>query len=91
MEKSELDVQFIADTLHISRSSLHHKMKTLVNMNTSEFINTVRINKAKELILQKEMTFSEIAYKVGYNDSSYFTRIFKKHTGQTPKEYKTEF
>ena len=90
MEKSELDVQFIADTLCISRSNLHNKMKTLMNMSTSEFINTVRINKAKELMIQEEMTFSEIAYKVGYNDSAYFTRTFKKHTGKTPKDYRQE-
>ncbi|HEX3006774.1 MAG TPA: response regulator [Bacteroidales bacterium] len=88
MEKSELDVQFIADKLNISRSNLHNKMKTLMNMNTSEFINTVRINKAKELILGDELTFSEIAYKVGYNDSAYFNRIFKKHTGETPGNYR---
>jgi YesN/AraC family two-component response regulator len=89
MENSGLDVQFIADELNISRSKLHSRMKTLMNMSTSEFINTVRINKAKKLIMQEEeITFSEIAYKVGYNDSAYFTRIFKKHSGKTPKEYK---
>ncbi len=90
MEKSELDVQFITNELNISRSNLHNKMKALMKMNTSEFINTIRINKAKELILQTELTFSEIAYKVGYNDSAYFTRTFKKYTGKTPKEYKQE-
>jgi DNA-binding response OmpR family regulator/two-component sensor histidine kinase len=88
MEKSELDVHFIANELKISRSTLHSKMKTLMNMNTSEFINTVRINKAKELILENELNFSEIAYKVGYSDSAYFTRMFKKHTEKTPGEYR---
>jgi len=59
-------------------------------MNTSEFINMVKINKAKELISQSpDYTFMEIAYKVGYKDSAYFTRVFKKHTGQTPKAYKS--
>jgi signal transduction histidine kinase/ligand-binding sensor domain-containing protein/DNA-binding response OmpR family regulator len=91
MEKSELDVQFIANELNISRSTLHNKMKTSMNMNASEFINTVRINKAKELILEDSLNFSEITYKVGYSDSAYFTRIFKKYTGKTPGEYKKEF
>lgn len=90
MENSSLDVQFIADTLNISRSNLHNKMKTLMNMSTSEFINTVRINRAKELMAQEEMTLSEIAYEVGYNDPAYFTRIFKKCTGKTPKDYQRE-
>jgi len=90
IENENLDVQFITDILHISRSNLHNKVKSLINMNTSEFINMVKINKAKELISQSpDYTFMEIAYKVGYKDSAYFTRVFKKHTGQTPKAYKS--
>lgn len=88
MHRSELDVQFIADELNISRTNLHNKMKTLMKMNTTEFVNTVRISKAKELILDENLTFSEISYKIGYNDSAYFNRIFKKHTGKTPGEYR---
>ncbi|MGC3978479.1 MAG: response regulator [Paludibacteraceae bacterium] len=89
IENTELDVQYLADKLYISRSSLHNKIKNLMDMNTSEFINTVRINKAKELILYGQYTLSEISYKVGYNDAPYFTRVFKKITGVTPKEFKT--
>lgn len=88
IENTVLDVQFLADELHISRSNLHTKIKNLMNMNTSEFINTVRINKAKELILTTNYTLSEISYKVGYNDASYFTRVFKKITGTSPKEFR---
>lgn len=88
MERSDLDVQFVADQMNISRSNLHNKMRSLMNMNTSEFINTVRINKAKELIVADELTLSEIAYKVGYKEAAYFFRMFKKHTGITPGEYR---
>ena len=88
IDKNELDVQYMADKLNISRSNLHTKIKALMNMNTSEFINTVRINKAKELMTQSKYTLSEIAYKVGYNDAAYFTRIFKKTTGKTPGEFR---
>ena len=61
-----------------------------MNMNTTEFINTIRINKAKELIISQDLTFSEISYLVGYNDVAYFNRIFKKNTGKTPTEFKNE-
>ncbi len=86
---SDLDIPFIADTLHLSRSSLHNKMKTIMRMSSSEFINTVRINKARELMADPELSLSEIAFRVGYNDSAYFSRIFKKHSGKTPKEYRS--
>lgn len=85
---SELNVQFLAEKLNISRSNLHTKLKMLVGMNTTEFINTVRINKAKELLSTEDLTISEVTYKVGYNDSAYFNRIFKKMTGMTPGEFK---
>lgn len=88
IDKSELDVQFLADHLNISRTNLHNKIKTLMNMNTSEFINTVRLNKAKEMMFNNSLTLSEISYKVGYTDSAYFTRIFKKTIGKTPGEYR---
>jgi signal transduction histidine kinase/ligand-binding sensor domain-containing protein/DNA-binding response OmpR family regulator len=88
IDKNELDVQFLANKLNISRTNLHNKIRTLMNMNTSEFINTVRINKAKELMVNETLTLSEISYKVGYSDSAYFTRIFKKITGSTPGEYR---
>ena len=85
-----LDVQFLADKLNISRSNLHNKIKSLVKMNTSEFINTVRINKAKELIQSSDFTISEISYKVGYSDNAYFSKTFKKITGKTPGEFRKD-
>lgn len=85
---SELNVQFLADQLHISRTNLHNKIKNLLQMNSTEFINTVRINRAKELMLLEDLTLAEITYKVGYNDSAYFNRIFKKMTGMTPGDFR---
>lgn len=90
LENNKMDVQFIADTLHISRTGLHNRIKKILGISTTDFINTIRINKAKEMIRAEELTFSEIAYKTGYNDSAYFSRIFKKITGLTPGQYKTK-
>lgn len=90
LEEENLDVQFLTDRLNISRSSLHTKMKTLMNMSISEFVNTVRINEAKKLITDNNFSMAEIAYKVGYNDSAYFNRIFKKSTGKTPGEFRKD-
>jgi len=88
IEESAMDVQFLADKLNISRSGLHNKIKLVMKMSTTEFINTVRINKAKEMMQTSDLTFSEISYKVGYSDSAYFSRIFKKLTGKTPGEFR---
>ncbi|MBN2766062.1 MAG: response regulator [Paludibacteraceae bacterium] len=90
IDNNELDVQFLSQNLSISRTNLHNKLKQILDMNTTEFINTIRINKAKDLILKEDLTFSEISYMVGYNDVTYFNRVFRKNTGKTPTEFKNE-
>ena len=49
-----------------------------------------RMNKAKELLRTTQMRSSDIAYAVGYNDPHYFSYLFKKHTGMTPRDFRKE-
>lgn len=54
----------------------------------NEYITRLRIDKAKELLKDRKVKLYEVAYKVGYNDSNYFARVFKKLTGYNPSEYR---
>jgi two-component system response regulator YesN len=54
-----------------------------------EFLTNVRIEKAKELLRSTTLRSSEISQAVGYKDSHYFSYLFKKETGLTPREYRT--
>ncbi len=53
------------------------------------YLNNVRITKAREMLLTTDLPVSAVALRVGFEDASYFTRIFKKATGQTPRQYRT--
>lgn len=55
----------------------------------SAYLNKVRINKACELLRKGTMPISEICSAVGYTDHSYFTKVFKKFTGVTPKQFRS--
>lgn len=55
-----------------------------------DYINKIRIDSAKRLLLNSDATISSIAYQVGYSNISYFNKIFKKLSGNTPKEYRQE-
>jgi AraC-like DNA-binding protein len=66
---------------------LYKKIKAVSNMSVNEFVKSLRLKKAAQLLQSTEMTVYEIAYNVGYNDRKYFSREFKKQFGKTPSEY----
>jgi two-component system response regulator YesN len=56
----------------------------------TEYLTGLRLNRAKELLRTSSLRSSDIAYQVGYNDPHYFSYLFKKNTGLTPRDYRRE-
>jgi len=71
----------------MSRSQLHRKLVALTDLSATEFIRTYRLNLAKEMIEKNTGTISEIAYEVGFNSPSYFSKSFKEKFGVSPSEF----
>lgn len=80
-------VDALAEEMGLSRSQLHRKLKQISNHSSSEYINMVKIKKATTLLASKNYNVDEVAFKVGFNSHSYFSKCFKKIHGQTPKEF----
>ena len=70
--RSDSSVYELAEDLNFSRSSLYRKIKMLTGQSINEFIRSVKIKKAAELLATKDINVSEAAYKVGINDLKYF-------------------
>ncbi len=87
LDNTEFNVNDFASVMCISRSLLHKKLTALTDQSATDFINTIRLKKARELILSGSYNISEVAYTVGYNDPKYFSRLFKKHFNVSPSEY----
>jgi AraC-like DNA-binding protein len=86
---TNLTLKELSKGLDISPSYLSREFsKHFDNMSFGEYIRKQRIEKAKELMLTATYSLTEIAYLTGFSDQSHFTRIFKKHTGSNPSEYK---
>ena len=83
-----LSVESLADELFLSRSKLYRKIKFLTGDTATEFIRKIKLEKAKELLNTTDLTVSEISYKVGFSSPSYFTKCFKLHFGNIPKEFR---
>jgi len=87
MENSEFGVNLLSKKLAMSRPILYKKLKAITNMSVNDFIKSLKLKKAAELLLEKDLIVYEVAYAVGYNDCKYFSKEFKKQFGKTPTEY----
>ncbi|WP_130735106.1 response regulator [Flavobacterium sp. J27] len=76
-----------ASAVGMSRMQLHRKLKTLLGVSATEFLRTERLKTAVELLKKGNGNISEIAYSVGFNDMSYFSKCFKEMYHCTPSEY----
>ena len=84
---SDLNVDFLADKLNISRSGLFAKIKTLADVTPNEMIQIVRLKRAAQLLHEGNYLVSEIGYMVGFSNPSYFSKCFQKQFGIRPADY----
>lgn len=85
---TNLTIGDIAQEVFLASTYLCLVFKQETGETLNEFITKVRVEKAKELLGDKNNKLYDIGYAVGYTDASYFTKIFKKHTGMTPSEFR---
>lgn len=83
-----LRLSTLSEHFHFHPSYLSEYFSTHHAEGFSEYLNKTRINKARDMLQDAELTISEIGAKVGYPDHSYFTKVFKKYTGMSPSEYR---
>lgn len=84
----ELTLQEIADTFQISREYISRKFKQDYAISFTEYLTSFRLNKAKALLRNRNLKLNQIAEMVGIPDIKYFSKVFKKHEGVTPNEYR---
>lgn len=87
---SNLSVNEMAKLCNMSLSSFKRAFKTFFNDSPNNYLNTKKIEKAKELLQISELNISDIAYETGFNDPQYFTRLFKKRIGLSPSEFRSQ-
>lgn len=86
----DLSLDSVGEILHISPAYLSAQFKKYQKMNFLDCLTELRINAAKELLADPFRSSAEVASMVGYEDASYFARVFKKCTGMTPTQYRRQ-
>jgi AraC-like DNA-binding protein len=88
MVESDFNIEIFSNELNMSRTQVHRKLTALTGQSATEFIRTLRLKRAAQLLRQKSGSVSEIAYQTGFNNLSYFTKSFKEVFGTAPSEFK---
>src|SRR5690606_14161891 len=87
MSNPEFGVEAFGEAMGISRMQLYRKLKSLTGYSANEFIKSMRLKRASQLLETGELNISEVTYEVGFNDLKYFRSCFKKEFGVNPSQF----
>lgn len=82
------NISNLADSLHLSLSYLSTVFKNATGQNLSHALSSKRLSKAQEHLKDRSIPIKTVCDSCGYDDPRYFAKIFKKHTGMTPSEFR---
>lgn len=91
MDNCDFNIDTIASSIGLSRSAFFKKLKSLTGLAPVDLVKEIRLNKSIELLKNTDMSISEVAYAVGFKDSGYYSKCFRKKYNQTPREYMNEW
>ena len=86
LHKKEFGINELCRTVGLSGMQVHRKLKAITAMPATQFLHMVRLQKAIQLRKETDLNVSEVAYKVGFSDHSYFIKPFVQQFGKTPTE-----
>jgi ligand-binding sensor domain-containing protein/signal transduction histidine kinase/DNA-binding response OmpR family regulator len=87
LSEEDFNVNTLASEVGMSTPILYKKIKALTGLTVNNFIKSIRLKRAAQLLLQNNYTVYEVAYMVGFSDSKYFSKEFAKQFGQTPSSF----
>ncbi len=86
LDDPEFSIENISDSIFLSRTQVHRKLKALTGMPTGHFIHSVRLRHALHLLQTTDKSVTEVAMDVGFKDLAYFSRVFAAEFGKAPSE-----
>lgn len=83
-------VAALSEALHLSPSQLQRKIAAITDLTPTQIIRDLRLARARYLLQTTDLTVAEVSYRSGFNDPSYFTRLFAREMGCTPSEWRSK-
>jgi AraC-like DNA-binding protein len=88
---TEYSIEELSKKIGMSTVYLNKKISALTGKTTSEYVRSIRLRKAAQLLEKSDLSISEVAYEVGYNSPKYFSKYFKDEYGILPSEYRKNY
>jgi CheY-like chemotaxis protein/AraC-like DNA-binding protein len=82
-----MDVEYICSRIGMSRTKLYQKVKGITGQSIAEFVRSIRLRKAIQMMTHEDIMLTDVMYRVGIQTQSYFTKAFKKEFGKTPSQF----
>jgi len=86
--ESRLSIEQLSQSVQLSQSQLYRKLKALTGETPIQFIRKIRLHRSLEMLKTTDLNIAEIAYSVGFNDPNYFSRMFHKEFGKSPRLFR---
>ena len=87
LDDAGFDTEVLAKDLFVSRMQLHRKMNAITGQAPGEFIRAYRLKRSAEMLLEKKLSVTQVAFEIGYNSPSHFSKAFTKYFNCSPSEY----
>lgn len=87
LSDSDFSVDVMCEEVGISRAHLHRKMKELTGIPVSEFVRNIRLEQGARMLREQKLNITQVAYAVGFSNLGYFSTVFRKHFGMSPREF----
>ena len=87
MADNSFNAEEFCKIMKLGRTQMHRKLKSLTNQSSTEFMRAMRIRRAADLLKKQKATVSEVAYQVGFESLSYFSKTFQEQMGASPSEW----
>jgi len=83
----DFDIEYLCGKIGMSRTKLYQKIRSISQQSTGDFIRTLRLKKAVQIMTHEDVSLTEVMYRIGIQTQSYFTKSFKKEFGKTPTQF----
>ena len=87
----DISLSILAEEFHLSGQYISQLFKNEIGVNFLAYLTTIRMERAKKLLVSTQLSIAEISERCGYADYRVFTKVFKKTEGSTPSQYRRDF